>query len=234
MPVISIPMRIITRNSYETVCAGPSADGAVFCDVFRASTTLITILSRRPARVVLTNDEQTAKRLVAAGAVLFSEVFSGGFDNSPSQARLADIIGKTVVHKSTNMTNAIFQHAGFKRGFIGGFVNIRALVGYLKVQGFATLEIVAASHFERKTEAVEDVSCVQLISRRFRDETDKSIPMLSEIKSKIEQKRSRGGYSAHYFTDVELAMNIDEFDFLAEIKMIDANSMELFRVDLEK
>lgn len=234
MPVISISMRIVSRNSYETVNVGTSADGAVFCDVFRASTTLLTILSRSPGRVVLTNDEKTAQRLVADGAVLFSEVFSGGFDNSPSQARLADLTGKTVAHKSMNMTNAIFHHAGFKRGFIGGFVNIGALVGYLKTQDFATLEIVAASHYERKTEAVEDVSCVQLISHRFRGEACTGIPMLSEINSKIEQKRSRGGYSAHYFTDVELALNIDEFNFLAEIKLIDGNSMELFRVDLEK
>lgn len=55
------------------------------------------------------------------------------------------------------MTNAIFQHVGFQRGFIGGFVNIAPLTRFLKSLNVKAVEIVAASHFERQAEADEDV-----------------------------------------------------------------------------
>jgi hypothetical protein len=73
---------------------------------------LLAIISASPAKIILTNNEETARRLVDQGALLFSEVFGGGFDNSPTQVRAMDLSGKIIVHKSTNLTNAIFNHAG--------------------------------------------------------------------------------------------------------------------------
>jgi 2-phosphosulfolactate phosphatase len=227
-------MRVICRNSYEQPNDYQQASVAIFCDVFRASTTLLTILGRLPARVILTNDEETARKFVREGAVLFSEVFGGGFDNSPTQARSVDIAGKVIVHKSTNLTNAIFHHPGFKRGFVGGFVNISAMVRYLRVNVIDAVEIVAASHFGRKTEAVEDLSCIRLISDHLILGPSNVIPRLDEIQEKISQKRLKGGYSEHYFSDVELALQLNEFRYLAEIKIIDQRSMELVRVDIEE
>lgn len=102
-------MDIVLRHSFEPSGTKGAATVAVFCDVFRASTTLLTILSKNPERVFLTNDEETASAYVARGALLFSEVFRGGFDNRPSQAERADLAGRTIIHKSTNLTNAVFS-----------------------------------------------------------------------------------------------------------------------------
>ncbi len=97
-------MRVITRQSYDAPPA-PRVDVAVLFDIFRASTTLAALLSRQPAEIVATNDEKTARSLAAVGHVLISEVFRGGLDNSPTKVLAAELAGKKIVHKSTNMTN---------------------------------------------------------------------------------------------------------------------------------
>lgn len=232
-------MSIVVRNSYEQPAAQSSADIAIFCDVFRASTTLLTILSKSPRQVLLTNDEQTANRYVNQGAILFSEVFAGGFDNSPSQAETAELGGKVIIHKSTNLTNAIFSSSVLRlgtggRGFIGGLVNLSALVRYLQPlngSGRRVFEIVAASHFGRHTEAVEDVVCASMIADALAGRPHSMIPRLDEIAAKIERKRARGNYSQHYFDDVAIAMQLDRYDFLAEIKVIDSSLMEIMRIN---
>jgi phosphosulfolactate phosphohydrolase-like enzyme len=232
-------MSIFVRNSYEQPAANGLADVAIFCDVFRASTTLLTILNKSPGQVLLTNDEPTANRYVAQGAVLFSEVFAGGFDNSPSQAENADLDGKVVIHKSTNLTNAIFSSSILRpgsggRGFIGGIVNLNALVRYLQPlngSGGKVFEIVAASHFGKHTEAVEDIACATMIADALRGHPHSTIPRLEEIGAKIERKRARGNYSRHYFDDVVIALQLNRYDFLAEIKVIDGNLMEITRID---
>lgn len=224
-------MNVVVRNSYEQPSGNGLTEVAVFCDVFRASTTLLTILSRSPKKVFLTNKEEVAAQHVANGAVLFSEVWSGGFDNSPYQAASADLSGKVVVHKSTNLTNAIFHHPGFRRGFVGGFVNLTVQSQFLLANRSSDIELVAASHFARGTEAVEDVSCVRLLAMLANGARAKGILLESDIRAKIESKRQSGTYTLHYFNDVEMALKIDLFDFLAEIKILSDDEMELISAD---
>lgn len=224
-------MQIVTRNSYDPPFTVPQESHAiVFCDVFRASTTLLTVLSQAPSRVVLTNDEDTARRWTKEGAVLFSEVFAGGYDNSPSQARSLNLKDKVIVHKSTNLSNAIFHNLGLRnhstRGFIGGFVNMTALVAHLQTTKFEHVELVAASHFARHSEAVEDVSCIQMFASRCRGE-NLTLPMRTDISVKISEKKNSGRYAAHYFDDCDLALAIDSVPLVATIKLIDDHSMDL-------
>jgi phosphosulfolactate phosphohydrolase-like enzyme len=224
-------MQIITRNSFEPSPFGTSTDVAIFCDVFRASTTLLTLAAFRAKEIYLTNDESIANNFVANGAILFSEVFKGGYDNSPSQARSINLSGKGIIHKSTNLTNAIFHHPGFAKGYIGGFVNLSRIIKFLKHCDGKKVELVAASHFAKGTEAIEDVSCVSMMLSRLKTGLKSEIPQYAAILQKVEGKRLRGNYSAHYFNDVEYALSVDEFDFMAEIVICDSQLMRLTRLD---
>ncbi len=231
LPVINSAMQIITRNSFEPSPFGTSTDVAIFCDVFRASTTLLTLAASRAKEIFLTNDESTANDFVAKGAILFSEVFKGGYDNSPTQVRSLDLAGKVIIHKSTNLTSAIFHHPGFAKGYVGGFVNLSRVIKFLKLCDGKKVELVAASHFAKGSEAIEDVSCVSLMLSYFKTGLKSEIPQHHVILQKVEGKRERGNYSAHYFKDIEHALSIDEFDFMAEIIICDSQVMRLSRLD---
>jgi 2-phosphosulfolactate phosphatase len=224
-------MQIVTRNSYEMSPFGKETDIAIFCDIFRASTTLLTLANSGSKEIYLTNDEDTVSGFVKKGAILFSEVFKGGYDNSPTQVRSLDLTGKTVIHKSTNLTNAIFHHPGFAKGYIGGFVNLSCVIKFLKLCPPKKVELVAASHFAKGNEAVEDASCVALMASYMESGLKTSIPMHKEILESVEAKRVRGKHSPHYFTDVEYALTIDEFDFIAEVAICDSKTMRLSRLD---
>ena len=224
-------MQIVIRNSYEPSPFGTNTDVAIFCDVFRASTTLLTLANSKAKDIYLTNDEETALNFVKKGAVLFSEVFKGGYDNSPTQVKTLDLNGKVIIHKSTNLTNAIFHHPGFARGYIGSFVNLTRVIQLLKHCAGKKVELIAASHFAKGTEAIEDVGCIALMSSYLESGIKAPIPKHSEILEKVKAKRARGSYSDHYFTDVECALVVDEFDFIAEVTICDERTMRLTRLD---
>lgn len=111
-------------------------------------------------------------------------------------------------------------------------MNLSALVGILKCEVDGICEVVAASHFSRGTEAIEDTACTTMIESHMRGHALSAIPRLQEIRDKIVGKKACGGYSAHYFEDVELALQLDRFNFAAEIKVVDDKVMEVVRVNL--
>ena len=78
-------MKIHLRNSYEP--ALPDSDLTVFVDVFRASTTLCSIMSRPVKKVLGINDYDIIKKHLNEEFILFSEVFNDGYDNSPTIAK---------------------------------------------------------------------------------------------------------------------------------------------------
>jgi phosphosulfolactate phosphohydrolase-like enzyme len=224
-------MNVTTRNSYEPSPFGTETEVAIFCDIFRASTTLLTLANSKAKEIYLTNDEETAFNFVKKGALLFSEVFKGGYDNSPTQVMTLDLVGKTVIHKSTNLTNAVFHHPGFARGYIGGFVNLSRVVSLLKLSLGKKVELVAASHFADGAEALEDVSCIKLMASYLNTGILGPIPMHKDILALVEAKRAKGKHSSQYFKDIEHALTLDDFNFLAEVTICDEKIMRLTRLD---
>ena len=223
-------MRIAVRQSYESPVI-PRPDVAVFFDVFRASTTLLALLSRRPAHLVSANDLETCRRYRANGYRLVSEVFAGDFDNSPSQVLAASLAGQPVIHKSTNMTNALFHHQGAGRSLIGGFVNASRLARHLRAGGYASVELVACGHFARGTEALEDTTGVALVHDLLAG-GDGDVD-LSGVHAKLASKRARlgGQVAEHYWEDARLALARDSLPYLAEASRLDATTLEVREVE---
>lgn len=223
-------MRLAIRNSYDPP-AFDTVDAAIFCDVFRASTTLLAVVSQKPARLVSANDLPTVRQYQKDGYVLLSEVFDGGLDNSPTQVLAQGLGGRNVVHKSSNMTNAIFHHPGAQRFLIGGFVNAARLIAYVRAGGFRSVELIAASHFDRKTEALEDVCCVRMLKAMLEGEPVEAIPGLPDIHAKLARKRqTRTDLHDHYWHDTELALRLNALPVLAEVRRLDGATMEVFDI----
>ena len=117
---LSSTLKVTIRHSYDPAPARPAdaPDAVVFFDVFRASTTLLCLAHSGAEEIVMANDEATCRELQRQGHLLVSEVFSGGFDNSPTQILAGPFKGRRVVHKSTNLSNAVFHNPEIGRAHV--------------------------------------------------------------------------------------------------------------------
>ncbi len=219
-------MRIAVRNSYESPVFA-SADAAIFFDVFRASTTLLALVSVRAERILSANDEATCRGYQAQGYELVSEVFAGGIDNSPAQVLAGKFTGHRVIHKSTNFTNAVFHNLGAKRLLIGALVNAERLVEHVFSAGYETVELIAASHFAGRTEAVEDLAGARVVEAMLKREAVGVLPEAELIAAKLARKRQTQNLPAHYWDDTRLALELNRLPELAEIRRLDERTMEV-------
>ena len=212
-------MDIVIRQSFEAK-VGAAADVTVFFDVFRASTTLAALVSRRPAEILSTNDFAKVEQMIAEGALLVSEVFAGGLDNSPSQILSADISAATkIVHKSTNLTTAIFAGMPAKRPLIGSFVNLSATAKHIISLGVQSIELVPAGHRNFNRQAIEDT----LAAEAMRDllsgsiSKDEDAKRLATIRDHLAGVRARRpDLAAHYWEDAEIALSTDRFNHVLQ------------------
>ena len=154
-------MEVKIQDSFE-----PSAkisELAVFIDIFRASTSIICLLHRGARKVLGIRDEEELKAALAAGYRLVSEVVKTDMDNSPSRILASDRSGERFAHKSGNLTEAVFANLGWKRAIICGFVNLDAVVAWIRSSGVSSVTIIPAQHFAEKKKAVEDESCAVML-----------------------------------------------------------------------
>ncbi|HLE11091.1 MAG: hypothetical protein A2504_01655 [Bdellovibrionales bacterium RIFOXYD12_FULL_39_22] len=215
-------MKIYMRNSYETEIK--EADVSIFMDIFRASTTINYIFKWRPAHVVGVNTLDDAKMWMRRGYLLVSEVFDGGFDNSPSAMRDTNLDGKKLVHKSTNLTNAVFSKATISEGMVAGFVNIDQIKNYILQQKFSMVEIVMAASFAQHKEAIEDRSCAQFLQALLLGESPSEYPFMSQIKKKIETVETRVDLAE----DIKLSLERNTLDALVRVRYLDHKTVEYF------
>lgn len=105
-------MRLHVAFLPSLVLPGPQV--CVVVDVIRASTTLVTLVERRAAQVLIASDVAAARRMASRleGAVLAGEeegLPPQGFDygNSPVDLSRADLAGRPVIFVTTNGTAAV-------------------------------------------------------------------------------------------------------------------------------
>ncbi len=125
-----------TNNSWERV-----EKRAVVIDVLRASSTIVTALANNATEIIPTVESNEVIDLVhrlGAGECVTGGERKGykieGFElgNSPLEYTKAKVGGKKVLFCTSNGTRAIKNAQGAAEVLIGSFLNINALVDYLK------------------------------------------------------------------------------------------------------
>lgn len=219
-------LNVTIRNSYQSPAV--KHDLTVFIDVFRASTTLLTLLKHGAGEVVGINDSALVRTYMSRGYLLVSEVINEGLDNSPSQVENHGVSGEKVVMKTGNLITAIFNNLHFEQAVVAGFANLDEVTGYIRQNGHRTIDIVAASHFEERYAALEDVSCAQTLADRLRGIPVNNTPLIREIHGRISRKRHTGvsGLPEHYWTDVEFALRMNTIPLVPEIIKLDDGVVE--------
>ncbi|MBI5623799.1 MAG: 2-phosphosulfolactate phosphatase [Elusimicrobia bacterium] len=212
-------MIVTARNAWEASPFPPEA--SVFIDVFRASTTLVYLLNAEVAEVLAVRDIELVRELVPRGYRLISEIMRDDLDNSPSQVLGQDLKGSRVILRTGNLTEAIFSNLdSFRHAYVACFANARETVSTVSRRGFGSVEMIACSHFSERREAVEDLSCAEMLRSSFLGKELWVPPFLDQIMRKVEQRKTRKEvFPEHYWRDIELALTCNSICLVPEISI---------------
>jgi phosphosulfolactate phosphohydrolase-like enzyme len=149
---------------------GEAVDVCIVVDVLRATTTA-SVLCHRLGEICVVRTAADLDHLPArpGGYALFSELADVDsafprFDNSPVQARDAEINGRTPVLVTTNGTLAVGLAAQFAgEVLLAGFVNLSAVVAYVQARRVATVALMPAGNVNRARRCAEDDACADAI-----------------------------------------------------------------------
>ena len=144
---------------------------AVILDILRASTTIIQALASGVKAVIpcgeVAEAEGVATKIREAGGqpILGGErggVRLPGFDlgNSPAEYTPERMAGRTLVFTTTNGTRALLRARQARQIFVGGFVNLQAVVNNLAADGGDVHILCAGTDGEI---SLEDVLCAGAI-----------------------------------------------------------------------
>ena len=145
-------------------------DACIVVDVLRATTTA-AVLCRRVGELCVVRTPADLAHLPShsSGYALFSELAEVDpsiprFDNSPVQARDADLDGRRPVLVTTNGTLAVGLAAQFAgEVLLAGFVNLSAVVAYVRRRDVATVALMPAGNVKTAKPCVEDDGCADSI-----------------------------------------------------------------------
>lgn len=174
--------------SFVPLADAAPAEAVVVIDVLRAFTLVPWLYDRGAVRVlaVATREEALALRdAVLPDALLAGE--HGGrpypdFDlgNSPSEVRDLDLVGRTVVHRTSAGTQGLDRTVGSGTVFAASFLTATATARHLRelAPGSVSFVITGAS---LGRDGDEDLACAELIAARLRGEEPEPAGYLARV-----------------------------------------------------
>jgi len=141
----------------------------VIIDVFRAFTTACYVMRNHAKTIIPVSDIDIAYALKKEHPeyILMGErddKIPAGFDygNSPAHVEHVDFTGKTVVHTTSAGTQGIHNAIRADEIITGSFVNIHAIIQYIKKQKPEYLSLVCMG-YATKYPTLEDTCCAEYI-----------------------------------------------------------------------
>ena len=200
-----------------------SASGAaVVIDVMRAYTVAAWAMHLGASRMILVDDLEEALKLksrLPGSLALKDGAPAEGFDlyNSPADLQDADILGKTIVQRTTAGPIGAVAVRHCKPLICTGFVCASAVARRLR--DLAPDELAYVVTGEDGT-AEEDLACAEYIDALVRDPLADPAPYIrraSESKAAIDiRQASAEGYPGINPRDVEMCVDVDRFNFTLE------------------
>ena len=197
-------------------------------DVFRAFTTAAVALSNGASRIVMVSaiEEAFALRNRGIGQVCMGEVHGrkpDGFDfgNSPFEVTGVDFGGKTIIQRTSAGTQGIVAAAGADRLYAASLVTATATARALAAGGPARVALVAMgnSGIERTD---EDELCALHLRNLLegRPGHPEAVRQLILAGGEIARFTDPGRSHLHW-RDVEIALEIDRYDFAIRVRTED-------------
>lgn len=198
-------------------------------DVFRAFTTAAVALANGASRIVMVAavDEALALRDRGAGQVCMGEVRGRApdqfdFGNSPFEIREVDFHGKTVIQRTSAGTQGIVAaSARASRLFAASLVTANATARIMRQANPDPVSLVAMGDNGRiRTD--EDEICALHLRNRLEGRPGDNEAVRRLILAGGEVARFHDPARPHLHPeDVEIALDIDRFDFAIRVRMED-------------
>jgi len=205
--------------------AKQAAGLTVVIDVFRAFSTACYVFAGGAEKIIPVGDIGVAYKLKQANPayILMGErdgFIQPGFDfgNSPSQIRGVDFSGKTVVHTTSAGTQGIANAKSAAQIITGSFVNVGAIIKYIKTQGPEQVSLVCTGTADGNI-LDEDGTCAEYIKNAL-------LGTPNDFSQTVDYIRS-AGFADHFFNptreshpleDYELCLSLDKFDFILRVE----------------
>jgi len=155
-------------------CSKIATGLTVIIDVIRACTTIPILFKNGAIEIVPVRTAETAEEYAKKGYIPIGEGKAGRerkifkYNNSPSEVYKKDFSGKKIVFRSNNATQGILNAKKATDIVLASFVNIDAVVKYIKDKKTDDITIVPLGRLGHKTPA--DELCAQAIYLELRGE----------------------------------------------------------------
>lgn len=207
----------------ELISGAKKARGlTVIIDVFRAFSTTCYLFAKGAEKVLAVGKADTAYELKEKNPayVLVGEregKILPGFDfgNSPSQIKQNNFNGETVILTTSAGTQGIVNSRQADETITGSFVNLQAIVKYIKQNNPSRVSLVAMGVGGEKS-TPEDLYCARYIKNRLQE---KEPPLsFSTLREKLKDSSGKRFFDQNLDwspeEDFHLCLELDRFDFI--------------------
>jgi len=204
------------------------ATGAVaIIDVFRAFTTAAVALANGASDIIMVGSVEAALSLRESGRVHVCMGEVGGrappgfdFGNSPFEILRVDFRGKAIAQRTGAGTQGIVAARGADYLYAASLVTAAATAKALLSHGVARISLVAMGN-NAVTRTDEDELCALHLRNLLEGRTGNVDAVRQVILSSGEIKRFNDPSDPHHPRDLEIALDIDRFDFAVRVRMED-------------
>ena len=201
-----------------------SSGVVVVIDVFRASNTILMLLSRGAASLMPVASVEEAFDLkkkypdyLLAGERKGIKINRFDMGNSPHEVYKKDVDGKHVIFTTSAGTQGMVRAARAERVLVGSFGNAGALTRMLSETNPHIVTWLAVGT-EGLRKAIEDEACALYLQGKLKGEShDVSLAVREIMKGEGAQRLKKLGQE----NDFPYCLGVDIFDFVPEVKRVD-------------
>lgn len=213
---------------------------AVIIDVFRAFSVEPYIINNGAKKLIPVGDKEIAYNLKEKNKdyILIGErngIKLPGFDygNSPTQIENVDFSGKVVIHTTSCGTQGIVNAINADEIITGSFVNVFAIVKYIKQRGYKDVSLVSLARIEEEP-FPEDQLLAKYIKALLKNDT------FSNLEERINELKNTSG--AKFFNssmqenfpnkDFYLCTEVNKFEFILKVKKDKDSNLFIEKVEV--
>ena len=210
----------------------------VIIDVFRAFSMACYIMNNGAERIIPVGDLEMAYELKKNNKDYIltgerNEQIQPGFDygNSPTYIKDIDFTGKTIIQTTGAGTKGIVNAVNADEIITGSFVNINAIINYIKIKNPNMVSLVAMG-YRGETRADEDYLCADYIKKSLNNIAVNFNTMYKNIKSGTGSRFFNPNTQKHApSSDFDLCLNLNAFNFILKVNRSNKNPVYIEKIN---
>lgn len=200
----------------------------VVIDVLRASTTVAVALANGAREII---PVATIESAVKISGSLFGEVTLRGGErngkmiegfnlgNSPAEYTESTVRGKSIIFCTTNGSVAMSKSRYARRLFVGGFVNLTAIVDAIREDGEDYLLLCAGKSNGLRSFSLEDAICAGMVIHQISQDRNVSVDLTDASRAALALYKGLGRSVLKMLRTSDHGMYLTEIGFASDLKL---------------